>query len=89
MNTIVVGVDGSATSLAALHWARREATLRGRQLRAVHGSSSLDGHRDAVANLERIVESALGADGDDVGREVAVGVAGLLGIAPTSHSVEA
>lgn len=89
MNTIVVGIDGSASSLAALHWARREATLRGRQLRAVHVSSSLDGHRDAVANLERIVESALGADGDDVGREVAVGVAGLLGIAPTSHSVEA
>lgn len=71
MNTIVVGIDGSASSLAALHWARREATLRGRQLRAVHVSSSLDGHRDAVANLERIVESALGADGDDVRRAVA------------------
>ena len=89
MNTIVVGVDGSASSLAALRWARREAALRGRQLRAVHVTSALDGHRYAVANLDRIVESALGADGDDVRREVAVGVAALLGIAPTSDSVEA
>jgi nucleotide-binding universal stress UspA family protein len=33
---IVVGVDGSATSLHALGWATREATARHRPLRIVH-----------------------------------------------------
>jgi nucleotide-binding universal stress UspA family protein len=34
---IVVGVDGSTESLAAVDLAAREATLRGRPLRVVHG----------------------------------------------------
>ncbi len=33
---IVVGVDGSAASRAALHWAAREARLRGAHLEVVH-----------------------------------------------------
>ena len=33
---IVVGVDGSAESTAALRWACREASLRGAQVHAVH-----------------------------------------------------
>ena len=33
---IVVGVDGSIESVAALHWACREASLRGAEVHAVH-----------------------------------------------------
>ena len=33
---IIVGVDGSAESVAALHWACREASLRGAEVHAVH-----------------------------------------------------
>jgi nucleotide-binding universal stress UspA family protein len=33
---IVVGVDGSAESAVALHWACREASLRGAEVHAVH-----------------------------------------------------
>lgn len=36
MGTIVVGLDGSGASRAALVWARAEARLRGSTLRAVH-----------------------------------------------------
>jgi nucleotide-binding universal stress UspA family protein len=36
MGIIVVGLDGSAASRAALVWARAEAKLRGSTLRAVH-----------------------------------------------------
>jgi nucleotide-binding universal stress UspA family protein len=36
MGTIVVGVDGSEVSLAALDWAADEARLRGSRLVAVH-----------------------------------------------------
>ena len=36
MNEIVVGVDGSDASAAALHWAVEEARLRGTTLRVVH-----------------------------------------------------
>ncbi len=35
MNKIVVGVDGSPGSIAALHWAHSEAKLRGSALEAV------------------------------------------------------
>src|ERR1700758_3327812 len=33
---IVVGVDGSAESATPLHWACREASLRGAEVHAVH-----------------------------------------------------
>jgi nucleotide-binding universal stress UspA family protein len=36
MNRIVVGIDGSAESREALHWAFAEAKLRGAALRVVH-----------------------------------------------------
>ena len=36
MNELVVGVDGSAESVAALRWACREASLRGAEVHAVH-----------------------------------------------------
>lgn len=36
MRRIVVGVDGSAESVAALRWASREAALRGAEVHAVH-----------------------------------------------------
>lgn len=36
MNTIVVGVDGSKYSVAALRWALDEARVRGARIRAVH-----------------------------------------------------
>jgi nucleotide-binding universal stress UspA family protein len=36
MERIIVGVDGSKNSLQALHWAAREAALRGAALVAVH-----------------------------------------------------
>ena len=36
MNTIVVGMDGSGCSVAALRWALEEARLRGARIRAVY-----------------------------------------------------
>lgn len=36
METIVVGVDGSEGSAAALRWALREARMRGAKIRVVH-----------------------------------------------------
>ncbi|MFJ1566473.1 universal stress protein [Streptomyces erythrochromogenes] len=42
---IAVGLDGSAESLAAAHWAAREAVLRGVPLRLVH-AEEWSSHRD-------------------------------------------
>jgi nucleotide-binding universal stress UspA family protein len=39
METIVVGVDGSDSSVSALRWALREARLRGARVRVVHAWS--------------------------------------------------
>lgn len=51
---IVVGIDGSPTSLSALEWAAREACLRGATLEVVHASllrhNAMD--LDAVAALK-------------------------------------
>jgi nucleotide-binding universal stress UspA family protein len=41
MSEIVVGVDGSDASAAALHWAVEEARLRGTTLRVVHTRTRL------------------------------------------------
>jgi nucleotide-binding universal stress UspA family protein len=38
---VVVGVDGSKTSLSAVHWAAREAAVRGAPLRIVHAAPYL------------------------------------------------
>src|SRR5579875_2411050 len=40
---IVVGVDGSTESFAALRWACREATIRGAEVHAVHVRESMRG----------------------------------------------
>lgn len=76
METIVVGVDGSACSLAALRWAIEEGRLRGAKVHAViawsypHVSTyheaahalKLPLAEDAAATLERAVEEAAGED---------------------------
>lgn len=75
---VVVGVDGSAESRAALHWAAREALLRGARLRAVLAWSYLlqvgpegevpfhPGYRDTNARgaLHDIVVDVLGPEPD-------------------------
>jgi nucleotide-binding universal stress UspA family protein len=69
METIVVGVDGSACSVAALRWAIEEARLRGAKIRAVSAWSyphvstyheaahalKVPYAEDAAATLERAV----------------------------------
>ncbi|MCX5599575.1 universal stress protein [Streptomyces phaeochromogenes] len=58
---ITVGVDGSAESLAAVHWAAREAVRRSLALRVVHAWEKSDGEdrtgdvRDALAETAREV----------------------------------
>ncbi|MHB8313783.1 MAG: universal stress protein [Candidatus Dormibacteria bacterium] len=68
MNRIVVGVDGSSHSLVALHWACREAQLRGDSVEIVSA------WRVPVANYEvasqvasqELVEAIQGAAADAV-----------------------
>ncbi|MFI1445300.1 universal stress protein [Streptomyces fructofermentans] len=57
---ITVGVDGSAESLAAVHWAAREAVRRALPLRVVHVQERSDG-RDGAADLREAL--ARTADG--------------------------
>ncbi|HEY8983221.1 MAG TPA: universal stress protein [Streptomyces sp.] len=45
---VVVGVDGSDESMAAAHWAAREAVRRGRPLRLVHAWNRYTRQRDTV-----------------------------------------
>ncbi|MFD3605138.1 universal stress protein, partial [Streptomyces sp. NPDC058656] len=58
---ITVGVDGSAESLAAVHWAAREAVRRSLALRVVHAWEKSDGEdrtgdvREALAETAREV----------------------------------
>jgi nucleotide-binding universal stress UspA family protein len=73
---VVVGIDGSAGSRAALRAAAEEARLRGRPLRAVMAHGYLDQHRpggvqafdpryteeDARAALDEALAQELGAD---------------------------
>ena len=55
MGTIVVGIDGSPGSDAALRWALDEARLRGSRLRAVHvyqrGMGYLSWFQDALFSV--------------------------------------
>ena len=76
METIVVGVDGSAGSIAALRWAIDEARLRGAKVRALSAWSyppvstyhqaehvmKVPYADDAAAMLERAVAEAVGED---------------------------
>lgn len=72
MRRVVVGVDGSAGSVAALRWACREASLRGAEVHAVHvreefchstasyavpAQSAADATDDAVIDIEDIMRS--------------------------------
>jgi nucleotide-binding universal stress UspA family protein len=60
---IVVGVDGSPTSLEALQWAVREARLRGATLEVVHASffrqEFLDSFPGAKEGERSILDAAL------------------------------
>ena len=76
--TIIVGVDGSDSSLDALRWARRQADLTGAELVAVTAWSyptdaswvgiatylpeNFDGEQNAKDALAQSVDKALGAD---------------------------
>jgi len=67
---IVVGIDGSEHSAAALRWAVEEAALRGCRVRAVLAWSFLgQGHtnlgvgtteEDALAELQRCIDAGVG-----------------------------
>ena len=73
---LVVGVDGSAESVAALRWACREASLRGAEVHAVHVREELchslasyavpatSEHEEeiSVADLARSVQADLAPD---------------------------
>lgn len=68
--TIVVGIDGSPESKAALRWAIDEARLRRARLVAVfawHYGVFLDGPQVVVPDLERSAEEVLDAAVDEAG----------------------
>jgi nucleotide-binding universal stress UspA family protein len=60
MTVIVVGVDGSEESKAALRWAHAEATLRHASLRAIHAEAHDAGGPERVAWLDGVVCEVLG-----------------------------
>lgn len=82
---IVVGVDGSPASVAALTWASRQATLTGAavevvlswQYPATFGGYALADGTDWPANaqtaLDNAVDQALGSSGTSVSRSVVEG----------------
>jgi nucleotide-binding universal stress UspA family protein len=61
---IVVGVDGSVESVAALRWACREASLRGAEVHAVHV------REEHCRNLASYAVPALPAEEDDVSIDI-------------------
>lgn len=77
---LVVGVDGSVESVAALRWACREASLRGAEVHAVHVREELC---HSLASYAVPVPSPAGAiaevssDIDDLVRSVQAGTPGV------------
>ena len=71
-STVVVGVDGSAGSMEALHWALAEARLRKSPLRAVHAwmfgyvGGTIDGYPSLGGSLDAY--GSLGIDPGDLHR---------------------
>jgi nucleotide-binding universal stress UspA family protein len=61
---IVVGVDGSVESVAALRWACREASLRGAEVHAVHV------REERCRSLASYAVPALPAEEDDVSIDI-------------------
>ncbi|BCL32847.1 universal stress protein [Streptomyces aurantiacus] len=53
---ITVGADGTAESLAALHWAAREAVRRALPLRVVHAWEKSDGGKDQDQDQDRTAD---------------------------------
>jgi nucleotide-binding universal stress UspA family protein len=89
VETIVVGVDGSAASVSALRWALREAQLRGGEVRVVHAWSypvastfheashvmKLPFAENAASVLEKCIAAAEPDPGVDVEKTVVEGPA--------------
>lgn len=87
METIVVGVDGSDSSVSALRWALREARLRGASARVVHAWSypqvstyheaahvlNVPFADEAAALLDRVVEDVADAGGVEIEKKVVEG----------------
>jgi nucleotide-binding universal stress UspA family protein len=65
MSTIVVGVDGSPGSRAALRWALNEARLRGSTVRAVHAWSLPHVPATTSGFVPVIVESVADAEASE------------------------
>ena len=55
---IVVGVDGTARSRAALEWAVEQATLRGTTLRVVHAVDAVENYMTGRRIVERATAAA-------------------------------
>lgn len=84
MHRIVVGIDGSSSSLAALRWAAQEARARGSTVRAVLVAGALDAHgrivgervdaghaqREARGELDALVDAALAGSPPEDARDV-------------------
>nr|WSY49732.1 universal stress protein [Streptomyces sp. NBC_00886] len=51
---VLAGIDGSAHSSVAAHWAAREAALRGVQLRLIHASPPLPGAAVPLPAVDRL-----------------------------------
>lgn len=81
---VAVGVDGSASSLTALHWAATQALLRRVPLLVVHASTVPKGETAACAGLDDAVAATRSRfDGLTVEPRLVEGLplAGLLGVA--------
>jgi nucleotide-binding universal stress UspA family protein len=89
VETIVVGLDGSAASVSALRWALREAELRGAKVRVVHAWSypmpstfheashvmELPFAEDAAGLLDKCIAAAAPAPGVEIEKKVVEGPA--------------